>query len=271
MTILAIDADIIAYQSAFVAEKEVKWDEDTWTLWSSEEEATSIAINKITEIYESFREKYNDPTCIIVLCWSSRSNFRKGLYPEYKANRKNNRKPLCLKRIKEKLSYAYHYNLEKEGYEADDIIGELITAPDPYRILWDVDEPVKTQNNRAVCVTIDKDLKTVPGLHYIDGELVTITEEQADFTWMCQTLVGDSVDNIEGVKGIGIKRAEKILKGIAPEGKHWTLGYLWHEVKNTYSDHGYTPRQTWINARLTRIQRDGDTIDKLPDPIGIIF
>ena len=206
-----------------------------------------------------------------MLCWSNKSNFRKEIYPEYKAHRKNNRKPLCLKRIKEKLSYAYHYNLEKEGYEADDIIGELISAPDPYRILYNVDEPVKTQNNRAVCVTIDKDLRTVPGLHYIDGELVTITEGQADFTWMCQTLAGDSVDNIEGVKGIGIKRAEKILKGIAPEGKHWTLGYLWHEVKNTYSDHGYTPRQTWINARLTRIQRDGDTIDKLPDPIGIIF
>jgi len=271
MTILAIDADIVAYRSAFNAEKAVKWDEDLWTLWSSEEEATHIAIDTITKIVEGFRDTQRDPTVIPVLCWSHKNNFRKEIYPEYKMNRKDQRKPLCLKRIRERLGYVYQYNIEQDGYEADDIIGEFITAKDPYAKLWEVEPPVKTQNNRAVCVTIDKDLQTVPGLHYIKDELVEITEEQADFTWMCQTIAGDSVDNIIGVKGLGMKRAEKILKGVAPEGEHRTLGYLWHEVKNTYSDHGYTPRQTWINARLTRIQRDGDLIDKLPNPIGNIF
>ena len=73
MTILAIDADIIAYQSAFVAEKEVKWDEDLWTLWSNEEEATSIAINKITErtkenlyVLEELKRGYTMPTSTIL-------------------------------------------------------------------------------------------------------------------------------------------------------------------------------------------------------------
>lgn len=265
MTILAIDADIIAYQSAFVAEKEVKWDEDTWTLWSSEEEATSVAINTITSIYESFREKYKDPTCLIVLCWSHKNNFRKEIYPEYKANRKNNRKPLCLKRIRERLGHAYQYNIQKEGYEADDVIGEFITAEDPYRKLWSCNEPVKTQNNRAVCVSIDKDLKTVQGLHYIKDELVTITEDQANFTWMCQTLSGDSVDNITGIKGIGAKKAEKLLQGVTE------LKYLWKIVSEEYLKEGYSEQYAKINARLTRIQRDGDKLLELPDPIGIII
>ena len=265
MTILAIDADIIAYQSAFVAEKEVKWDEDLWTLWSNEEEATSIAINKITEIYESYREKYSDPTCLVVLCWSSKSSFRKNLWPDYKANRKSQRKPLCLRRIKERLHHAYQFNIEQEGYEADDVIGEFITCKDPYAKLWELDEPVKTQNNRAVCVSIDKDLKTVPGLHYINNELVTITEDQANFTWMCQTIAGDTVDNISGIKGLGVKRAEKILQGVTE------LKYLWKLVMETYKEHDYTEGYAKMMARLTRIQRAGDDIDSPLDPIGNIF
>ena len=265
MTILAIDADIVAYRSAFNAEKAVKWDEDLWTLWSSEEEATHIAIDTITKIVEGFRDTQRDPTVIPVLCWSHKNNFRKEIYPEYKMNRKDQRKPLCLKRIRERLGYVYQYNIEQDGYEADDIIGEFITAKDPYAKLWEVEPPVKTQNNRAVCVTIDKDLQTVPGLHYIKDELVEITEEQADFTWMCQTIAGDTVDNIIGVKGLGMKRAGKILQGVEE------LKYLWKLVVDTYIENDLTEEYAKINARLTRIQREGDWIHKLPNPIGNIF
>ncbi len=265
MTILAIDADIVAYRSAFNAEKAVKWDEDLWTLWSSEEEATHIAIDTITKIVEGFRDTERDPTVIPVLCWSHKNNFRKEIYPEYKMNRVDQRKPLCLRRIRERLGYVYQYNIEQDGYEADDIIGEFITAKDPYAKLWEVEPPVKTQNNRAVCVTIDKDLQTVPGLHYIKDELVEITEEQADFTWMCQTIAGDTVDNIIGVKGLGMKRAGKILQGVEE------LKYLWKLVVDTYIDNNLTEEYAKINARLTRIQRDGDLTHKLPNPIGNIF
>ena len=265
MTILAIDADIVAYRASFNAEKAVKWDEDTWTLWSSEEEATHFAIGTITNIWESFKELTRDPIVTPVLCWSHKNNFRKKFWPDYKMNRKDQRKPLCLKRVREKLGQIYQYNIEQDGYEADDIIGEFITCKDPYAKLWGLDEKVNTQNNRAVCVTIDKDLQTVPGLHYIKDELVEITEEQADFTWMCQTIAGDSVDNIEGIKGMGMKRASKLLEGTS------SLTDLWELVSKEYKKHDHTVDYAKINARLTRIQRDGDTIDKLPDPIGNIF
>lgn len=267
MTILAIDADIVAYRSAFNAEKAVKWDEDLWTLWSSEEEATHFAIATITNIWESFKELTHDPIVTPVLCWSHKNNFRKKIWPEYKMNRKDQRKPLCLRRIRDRLGYVYQYNIEQDGYEADDIIGEFITCKDPYAKLWDVDEPVNTQNNRAVCVTIDKDLRTVPGLHYIDNKLVEITENEANLSWMCQTIAGDSVDNIIGVKGLGIKRAEKLLLNRIGDKEQWDVPpfdvkHMWDDVVlPTYEKHGYTNQQALLNARLTRIQREGDTTD----------
>lgn len=265
MTILAIDADILAYRASFKAEKAVKWDEDTWTLWSSEEEATHIAIMSITNIYETWKEVSRDPVVTPVLCWSHKNNFRKKLWPDYKMNRKDQRKPLCLKRVREKLGQIYQYNIEQDGYEADDIIGEFITCEDPYAKLWNLDKPVNTQNNRAVCVSIDKDLRTVPGLHYIEDRFIKISEEKANFTWMCQTIAGDAVDNIEGIRGMGIKRASKLLEGVR------NLPDLWELVSKEYEKHGHEVEYAKINARLTRIQRDGDSIDKLPDPIGNIF
>ena len=267
MTILAIDADIVAYRSAFNAEKAVKWDEDLWTLWSSEEEATHIAIDTITKIVEGFRDTQRDPTVIPVLCWSHKNNFRKKIYPEYKVNRVDQRKPLCLRRIRERLGYVYQYNIEQDGYEADDIIGEFITAKDPYAKLWEVEPPVKTQNNRAVCVTIDKDLQTVPGLHYIKDELVEITENKANLSWMCQTIAGDTVDNIIGVKGLGIKRAKRLLLDRIGNEEQWDVPpfdvkNMWDDVVlPTYEKHGYTSQQALLYARLTRIQREGDTTD----------
>ena len=77
--------------------------------------------------------------------------------------------------------------------------------------------------------------------------------------------IGNAVDNIEGIRGMGIKRASKLLEGVR------NLADLWELVSKEYEKHGYEVEYAKINARLTRIQRDGDSIDKLPDPIGNIF
>ena len=236
MTILAIDADIIAYQSAFVAEKEVKWDEDLWTLWSNEEEATSIAINKITEIYESFREKYNDPTCLVVLCWSSKSSFRKKLWPDYKANRKNKRKPLAFKKIVEQVREKYQ-SKSFDGLEGDDVMALLATSK---------------QYDNPIIVSVDKDMRSVPCTLLAGDDLELITKRKADRHWMKQALTGDSTDNYFGIDKVGPVTAEKIL------GESKTLEQMWEKVVAAYEKKKYDFADAVLNAQLARILRDGD-------------
>ena len=64
-----------------------------------------------------------------------------------------------------------------------------------------------------VILTKDKDLKTVPStIWFMQGDNYTeVSEEEADYNHMLQTLTGDATDGIPGCPSIGIKTAEKIL------------------------------------------------------------
>jgi len=144
------------------------------------------------------------------------NNFRKEIYPEYKANREYT--PTVAK-----VSLLKYYTismLESEGeyvgysdtLEADDLIKEAVELMD----------------NTIVC-SIDKDLKQLVTAHF-DYYRVKIGEDEEgnairDYRgWSMTTpqesydmlltalLVGDTSDNIQGIKGIGVKKAEKLLK-----------------------------------------------------------
>ena len=84
-----------------------------------------------------------------------------------------------------------------EGQEADDAIAIEATK----------------LNGDFVIVSIDKDFKQVPGHHYnfVKREHFFVTpEEGLRFLYM-QILMGDTADNIIGLKGIGPKKAETAL------------------------------------------------------------
>ena len=87
---LLVDGDIIAYRTAAACEHPIKWDEDLWTLHTSEAEVMA----ELTKSIEALKDKFKTEEVIIAL--SDRKNFRKELNPEYKANRANTRKPMGL-------------------------------------------------------------------------------------------------------------------------------------------------------------------------------
>ncbi len=140
--------------------------------------------------------------------------FRHKMYTEYKATRKPMPQELVLQFpiLKELLSAMNICTLEKAGYEADDIIGTLSTKfPDVDTFIYtgDRDSYQLVKEGVTVCFT----RKGVTELDYISAENFTektglkpsqIIDEKA--------LMGDASDNIPGVKGVGPKTANELLR-----------------------------------------------------------
>jgi DNA polymerase I len=150
-------------------------------------------------------------------------SFREQRYPAYKATREKLDEQLqqdfdrSVERIKEILGGFGIPVLGRDGYEADDVIGTLATA-------------AAARGLRTVIVSGDKDFYQLigpnivllnPGRggpaaveeHWVDQSnaserLGVAPERVVDFL----ALVGDSSDNIPGVKGVGPKTALELLQ-----------------------------------------------------------
>jgi DNA polymerase-1 len=132
---------------------------------------------------------------------SGKGNFRKDIYPEYKANRTTADRPVHEKEIREYLKKYWNAS-EVDGEEVDD------------RVSWEQ----CTSNYPTCIVAIDKDLLNTPGLNYnYDTQVLKdISPEEGTLNFARQLLTGDSTDNIPGLKGIGPKTANKLLPSLLP-------------------------------------------------------
>ncbi len=83
-----------------------------------------------------------------------------------------------------------------------------------------------------IIATIDKDLNQVPGRHYDwnKGIRYTVSRELGLWYFLRQMLLGDATDNIPGVPGLGEKKADALLDPYRadPEG-------AWREVIRQYN------------------------------------
>ena len=96
---------------------------------------------------------------------------------------------------KDNLESRFHAQVVN-GIEADDALA-LEQLPD----------------HSTAIATIDKDLLMVEGLHYNYNtrEWKVVTHEEGTRFFYKQMLTGDRVDNITGIRGIGDKKADKLL------------------------------------------------------------
>ena len=165
--------------------------------------------NLLSKIIVDYR-----PDGIVVAFDHGRKTFRTELYAEYKGTRKPTPPELLSQFpvIKKMLEIMNIMVIEQEGIEADDIIGTV----------------AKTSNCEKVILSGDRDLLqliapdtevwlTIKGV----TEVLKVNEnnilEHFGVEKPCQiidlkALMGDSSDNIPGVKGIGEKTAQKLLK-----------------------------------------------------------
>lgn len=70
-------------------------------------------------------------------------------------------------------------------------------------------------NNMVFICAVDNDLLMLEGTHYNwrKKEWLTVSKEEAELKFWKDMIVGQSGDNIKGLKGKGIKYAEKLLVG----------------------------------------------------------
>lgn len=240
MKTLLVDGDIIAYKAAFAAEQAIQWDDQddaSWTLTADLDAAKRHA----AELIEELREIVKADEVIIALTHCE--NWRKAIYPAYKAPRKNVRKPVLLKPMRAFFEEAYK-TFERPTLEADDVLGILATG--------------KVVKGTKVIASIDKDLLQIPGQHLnIDSKVVSVvTEEHGDKRHFMQTLTGDVVDNYPGCPGIGPMRAYDILAPAFVGGL--THRFAWVYIVDAFKKKGLTEDDALTQARISRICRSCD-------------
>lgn len=209
-----IDADIVAYRVAAKADYE----------GDDEQDAVDRTINMVRQWTQGAQADS------IICCLSPTMSFRHGLWVHYKAHRKDKPRPTwlesCRKAIRDTFPVAPHH----ETLEADDVIGILMTngrVPNP------------------VCVTIDKDLKQVPGEHWdpIKEVAATVSDEQAEETFLYQWVAGDSSDGYPGIPKFGPVKAQPLVEADDPYGA----------IIAKYIERGLTYDYALTMARLAKI------------------
>ncbi|MCQ2385194.1 MAG: DNA polymerase I, partial [Clostridia bacterium] len=140
-------------------------------------------------------------------------NFRKQRFPYYKEGRHPTPPDLLAQfaDAKEALRYLGFHILEKEGYEADDLLGtvSLMATDDVHCYVLSGDRDLLQLINPYVTVLLASTGET----YRMDAAAF---EEKygipvSSFVWL-KALMGDSSDNIPGVPGIGEKTAVKLLQ-----------------------------------------------------------
>ena len=243
--ILLIDADVVAYVAASSLEVATDWGDGYWT-WHVDENAVR---DKVKDIIDEVMSKLSGDECKLCLT-DSLGNFRKSVLSTYKGNRSNIKKPLVLMRTKEWMIEelgAYF----RPGLEGDDCMGILAT--------------MKSADERII-VSIDKDMKTIPGKFCRDVSscgYVEISEQEADWWHLYQTLTGDTTDGYAGCPGIGPKKAEAILGPI----EDFDVTEGWQRVVAAYEKAKLAADEALVQARVARILRATDYDFKTKEPI----
>ena len=178
--------------------------------------------NDYVRTVESLAKSYNCGNVIVLA--DGGSTYRKNLYPDYKANRKNRYKDQTEAEKEEftqflaefanafkRLENKGHLIIKQRGLEADDLAAWIVGK----RREFGVGETWLISSDRDWDLLIDDD---VSRFSTVTRKEVTVQnwDEHYNFdkemflTFKC--LAGDTGDNIPGIKGIGPKRAEQLIE-----------------------------------------------------------
>ena len=207
-------------------------------------------LNMLLKLFSEY-----SPSHIFIARDTGKKTFRSDIYPEYKANRQEAPEELVpqfdiLYKILKELNIP---QVSIEGYEADDIIGTVAVG-------WkgDFDEILIASGDKDLMQLVGDNVKIVDTMKNIIYDVDKVKEKMGvapeqivDYLAM----VGDSSDNIPGMRGIGPKGAVKLLQ------EHGTLdecvackgSFKGKKLNTAFSDY---LEDAFVSKRLVQIVTD---------------
>lgn len=197
---LIIDGNNILYRCHY-ASKYLPWESDT--------KAVFIFLRVMVSLL-----KENTYQKLLVTFDSTKTNFRHQIYPNYKINRllTPNEFLKQLDILQNLITQTGVVLVKMENFEADDLIASFVSQNSNSKITFDI-------------LSQDKDLlqlltPEVNVCKYSKKKIITF--RYSDFLEIYGflpinyvdylSLLGDKVDNIEGIEGIGEKKAQRLIK-----------------------------------------------------------
>lgn len=180
---------------------------------------------------------------------SGRNNFRERIATTrpYKGNRDPDHKPLYYKEMRDYAQYKFGA-IVVDGIEADDAAGI---------------EASKDRKN-SIIISNDKDLKQISCWHFDwtkeDARPEYIGPREAAIQFYRQILSGDPTDNIEGIPGVGPKKADALLRGLSSPIE---IECKIRDCFREYFGEGEGDKKFLENARLVRILRYEEDKERL--------
>lgn len=261
--IALIDADIILYKAAFSAEYTVYIDPDTNTAWryknlvpeESRDRLISLtvvdrpekAIDAFRGMLQSLIINTNATHAILFLTPAEVFRHRVAKTLPYKGQRKS-AKPTYHAMLTQ-IMIDHYGAIMCDDIEADDGLGIMQTQ-------------YKERGISSVICSTDKDLKMIRGDHYNLTSTIQeiVTPAAGNRQLAIQLLMGDATDNIQGIQGVGIKTAEKMLKTVEPADR---VPFIKAQYKKKFKENA--------NARFSENLKLLKILTKLPEGQDIEF
>ena len=146
----------------------------------------------------------------VVVFWDSNSSIRKSIYPQYKANRRQDMNEDKYQsylnqqsRIKEYLEEIFIRQVEMINNEADDLIAYYCkVAVEEQIIIFSADKDLTQLINENISI-----YSPVSKQYFKNGDNIIINKVQIPHynVLLCKIFTGDKSDNIDGIEGLGEK------------------------------------------------------------------
>ena len=212
-TILLVDADSLLWRANYLKKENP---EDTG--FNTDFEDVKFKFDETlmymsNQIEEDYGEAFNIEHTMLFL--EGRGNYRKWFSREYKIKRKDRPKPPLLEPLRKWVVDRYptfvSYNVE-----TDDSL--VATYKEWYG-----------KGYELIICSMDKDIRTVPCViwdyYYTRNELIVVSEEEAMHNFWVMMLMGDAGDDVQGIKGIGDKKANSLFANCKSEFNYFCTTY----------------------------------------------
>jgi DNA polymerase-1 len=146
----------------------------------------------------------------VVVFWDSNSSIRKSIYPQYKANRRQDMNEDKYQsylnqqaRVKEYLEEIFVRQVEMINNEADDLIAYYCkVATNEEIIIFSADKDLTQLINENISV-----YSPISKQYFKNGDNITINKVEIPHynVLLCKVFTGDKSDNIDGIEGLGEK------------------------------------------------------------------